>query len=84
MNGQIFVLKRSNGFVGIYVNGKQQSNLTNNFPADMKSEYLFDMVKLELKNQANKGIICDVIFTDEEESFKSNLPKLESFIENLK
>ena len=84
MKGQIFVLKRSNGFCSIYVNGHNQNNLVSNFPLTDKAENLFDRVMQEFKNQAhNYDTICEIIFTDNEESFKSDLPKFYEYLGGL-
>lgn len=81
MKGQIYVLKRSNGFIGIYVNGHKQENLASNFPADDNAVSLFDRVMTEYKWQANNlGTICDILFVDNEEDFKSGLPSFTDYM----
>ena len=74
---QIFILKRSNGFIGIYVNGHKQENLASNFPQSMKADFLFDRVMFEVSNQSQP---CEIIFTEDEKKFKSGLPSLQEYL----
>ena len=60
---QIFVLKRSNGFMGIYVGSHKHKNLVSNFPQSMKADHLFDMIMMEVNHQSQP---CEIIFTEDE------------------
>jgi hypothetical protein len=78
MKGQIYVLKRSNGMCGIYVNGHRQQDLKGNFSLKDNSKFMFDRIMYEYNYQAhNNGIICDIVFTEDEDNFKSDLPSIE-------
>lgn len=82
---QIYVLKRSNGFIGIYVNGHKQENLVSNFSSKDWSSILFDTVNNEWLKQCREfGNVCEILFTDDEEPFKSGLPSLEQYLGGLK
>jgi hypothetical protein len=84
MKGQIYVLKRSNGFIGIYVNGHKQENLKSNFPITDRSSSLFDSIMREFKDQAhNHNTICEIIFTEDEENFKSGLPSFTDYLGSI-
>lgn len=77
MRGQIYVLKRPNGFCGIYVNGHQQKNLVSNFPLKDSAEYLFDRVMMEYKYQARENnCICDIIFCENAEDFEPSVTQI--------
>jgi hypothetical protein len=73
----IYVLKRSNGLFGVYVNGKQQAHLKSNSSLTMPAEYLIDTVLREMKKVV--GAVF-VYFTDDESEFQNDLPKLEDII----
>jgi len=73
----IYVLKRSNGFFGIYVNGKEQEHLRTNSTLSMSAECLIDTVLCEMKTLVGA---VSIWFTEDESEFKSNLPKLEEFV----
>lgn len=78
--GKIYVLKRSNGFYGIYVNGTTQEHLACNDVLSTKTESFFNRIMLELKDQAKKGLICEIIFTEDEDKFKSGLPSFQEYL----
>ena len=79
MKTKIYVLKRSNGFCGIYVNGKTQQHLESNFPLSDRGEYFFWNI-IRIQNQYKN---CEIIFTENEEEFKSNLPSLQEYLQGL-
>lgn len=73
MKGKIFVLKRDNGFCGIYKDGKGQENLVSNSP-------MSDSMGQLVNSLLEYGDDYDIIFTDDNESFKTNLPSLSAFL----
>ena len=75
---QIFILKRSNGFIGIYVGEFAQENLVCNFEHSMKASYLFDRITSEISNLHQYPV--EIIFTEEEEKFVSGLPSLQEYL----
>lgn len=76
----IYVLKRSNGFIGIYVDGKKQENLTSNFSQRDHSDVMFSHIAYEINKIVNEGNNYQMIFTTNEEEFRSNLPTLSEFL----
>jgi len=73
----IYILKRSNGFYGVYVNGKQQEHLKTNSPLSMPAKYLIDKVLHEMKKIVGP---ITILFTDDESEFQNDLPKLEDIV----
>ena len=76
MKNIIYVLKRNNGFIGIYVDGKKDKNLVSNFYGETSTKYFFDRLKMECDRFNDYGIE----FTENEEEFKSGLPTLQEYL----
>lgn len=77
METTLYLLKRSNGFYGIYKNGKTQDELISNSPLTNRVDVLINRILLE-KGDAND---VKVIITDNESEFYCGLPKLSEFIQ---
>lgn len=79
----VYVLKRSNGFYGIFVGGKKQENLQCNSCLKDHSNYMFDYIKYELDKLVKNKIEYEVVFTTNEDEFKSGLPSLEQYLTSM-
>ena len=75
---QIFILKRSNGFIGIYVGEFAQTNLKCNFKHSMSADYLFSRIVSEIEHLHHYPV--EIIFTEEEEKFNSGLPSIQEYL----
>lgn len=75
-NNVTYVLRRSNGMIGVYADGKKQENLLINMSQRDDAGLLFDAV---LWRPGNK-----VIFTTDEEPFRTGLPGLKEYIRGTK
>lgn len=73
---KISVLKRSNGFYGVYVNGNRQENLYSNAPLTVSVDLLFNTI--EMASRGHEKV--DIEFTCDEERFKSGLPSLQDYL----
>jgi len=73
MKSTLHVVKRSNGCYGIYVDGKLVSN---SFLTDT-AETLINLVLIRASELKERP---DIIFTDDDTKFQSNLPKLEDYL----
>lgn len=77
----IYILKRSNGMMGIYVDGKTQQHLVSNYSQKDTSRFMFDRLSYEVEKTIKSGYDYKIIFTTNEEEFKSNLPSLAEFLQ---
>lgn len=72
----IIVLRRTNGFFGIYVNGNKQENLVHNSSLTDRVEYFIDRLMVEISKYPD----AIISFTDKEDEYKSGLPSLEQYL----
>lgn len=76
MTNTITVLKRSNGMFGIYVNGCKQSDLVCNSSLRDSTEYFINRLMMETARYPE----AKIVFTDNEEPFRTGLPSLEDWL----
>ena len=74
MEHKMYVLKRTNGMMGIYVGGHGHEHLQSNFSQRERASDLFDSIRyVQEKHKRLTGTYCTVEFTVDEEAFKSGL-----------